>query len=160
MRTHVTASQHLDADPWPVVERFLRSPDLWLPPPARTTDDGGAVVTTARLGPFLHEVRLDVGPAWTITDAAIRHLGWTPCDLEGQPVHTQLLPSFSGRLTVRHGDPGAALSLTGWYEPPGGPLGAALDRALLHRNGDATARALVEDVATRLQTPMNEETPA
>lgn len=159
MRTHISSTRHLDADPWPVVERFLRSPDLWLPPPARAVVEGRGVVTTVRLGPFLHEVRIDLGPAWTITDAAIRHLDWTPCDHDGKPVHTHVLPSFSGRLTVRHvGSP--SVSLTGWYEPPGGPVGAVLDRSLLHRNAEATARALLDDVADRLQSPINEESPA
>lgn len=157
MRTHVIATRRLDTDPWPVVERFLRSPELWLPPPARTTRDRRELITTARLGPFLHAIRLQVGTAWTLNDAAVRRLSWTPCDAEGNPVHTGALPSFSGRLTVRHEDRDLHLTLTGWYVPPGGALGAALDRALLHRSGNETARALLDDIASRLQSPTNEE---
>lgn len=159
MRTHVVVSRRLDADPWPVVERFLRSPELWLPPPARPTRDHRGLVTTARLGPFLHTIRLELGPAWTIHDAAVRRLAWVPCDAAGQPVHTGALPSFTGRLTVRHESTELTVSLTGWYEPPGGALGAALDRAVLHRSGNATARALLDDVLARLQSPANEEAP-
>lgn len=157
MRTHVVVTRQLDADPWPVVEHFLRSPEIWLPLPARPTRDGQALVATARLGPFLHPIRLQIGEAWMLTDAAVRTLGWTPCDADGDPMHTTALPSFDGRLTVRHEGHDLTLSLTGTYLPPGGALGAALDRALLHRSGNATARELLDDVASRLRNPINEE---
>ena len=157
MRTHVVVTHPLEADPWPVVERFLRSPELWLPPPARAVDGRRDLVTTARLGPFLHSVRLQVGAPWDLQDAAVRRITWSPCDDQGRPVHTHALPTFAGRLTLRHEEKGLSLSLTGWYEPPGGALGAALDRAVLHRSGNATARALLDDIADRLLSPTNEE---
>jgi hypothetical protein len=159
MRTHLAVTRPVDGDAWPVVERFMRSPLLWLPPPARPAHNQRDVVSTARLGPFLHAIRLQVGPPWNLTDAAVRRLSWVPCDVHGEPVHTTSLPSFTGRLTVRHADDAVFVALTGWYEPPGGVLGAAFDRALLHRSGEATARALLEDVATRLQAPADEEQP-
>lgn len=159
MRTHVAVRRPLDADPWPVVERFLRSPELWLPLPARPVDEPDTHVAHARLGPLLHCIRITVGEAWTMTDTVTRQVAWTPCNDDGNPVHTSALPSFAGRLTLRH-DPGAiTLALEGTYEPPGGALGGALDRALLHRSGDATARGLIEDVIVRLQAHVNEETP-
>ena len=159
MRTHVAVDHRLDADPWPVVERFLRAPERWLPPPARPVHHRRTVVTTARLGPFLHAIRLEVGAPWNLQDAAVRRVAWTPCDDRGQPVHTHALPSFAGRLTLRHDGHDVSLALTGWYEPPGGALGAALDRALLHRSGNATAHALLDDIADRLLSPANEEVP-
>ncbi len=116
-------------------------------------------MTTARLGPFLHTVRLEIGAPWNLQDAAVRRVAWSPCDDQGRPVHTHALPAFAGRLTLRHDERELSLALTGWYEPPGGSLGAALDRALLHRSGNATARALLDDIATRLQSPANEEVP-
>ena len=159
MRTHVVVTKSLEGDAWPVVERFLRAPELWIPPPARPLQNRRTLVSTARLGPFLHAVRLEVGAPWNLQDAAVRRVAWSPCDDHGRPVHTHALPAFAGRLTLRHDERELSLSLTGWYEPPGGAVGAALDRALLHRSGNATAQALLDDITTHLCSPANEEIP-
>lgn len=158
MRTHVTVTRHVATDPWPVVERFLRSPEYWLPLPARPTTDA-AFVTTARVGPLLHAVRVEVSDAWTITDAVTRRLAWVPSDATGRPSHSSPVPGFAGQLTVQHLPGEITASLEGAYEPPGGALGAALDRALLHRTGDAMAATLLDDVLIRLRSPANEEAP-
>lgn len=158
MRTHVTATKEVAADPWPVVERFMRSPESWLPLPARRAGDR-IYVTTARLGPLLHAVRVEVSDAWNVQDAVTRRLTWVSSNASGAPVHTVALPAFAGQLTLRHEPGHITASLEGVYEPPGGPFGAALDRALLHRTGDATGRQLLDDVLTRLLTPANEEAP-
>lgn len=158
MRTHVTATEEVPADPWPVVERFMRSPEFWLPLPARVVGDR-AYVTTARLGPLLHAVRVEVSDAWTVQGAVTRRLTWIPSHASGTALRTSALPAFAGQLTLRH-EPGHITALLeGVYEPPGGPLGAALDRALLHRKAEATGQALLDDVLTRLRTPANEEAP-
>lgn len=158
MRTHVEATARAPVDPWPVVERFLRSPEFWLPLPARPMDDH-VLVSTARAGPLLHAVRVEVNDAWTIHDAVTRRLTWVPSDADGTPVHTVPLPSFAGQLTLRHEPHEVTASLEGVYEPPGGAFGAALDRALLHRTGDATGRELLNAVLLRLTSPANEEAP-
>lgn len=157
MRTHLSVTRELDTDPWPVVEHFLRSPSLWLPLPARPID--GVHVVTIRLAPLLHTVRATVGDPWTLTDTISRRLAWVPSDASGNPVHTSALPCFDGRIRIRHGDRTATASLVGSYQPPGGPLGTAMDRALLHRSGDATARAFLDDVVARLRSPIDEEAP-
>lgn len=157
MRTEIEVSRPLDSDPWPVVERFLRPPMSWLPPPASPlVEDEDCFVTTVHLGPLMHTIRIEVGDPWTLTDAVSRQLSWVPSDAAGRPVRTTALPSFQGRFTVRHHSPDLQLSLTGTYVPPGGALGAALDRALLHRSGDATATRLLEDVAEMLLRPSSE----
>jgi hypothetical protein len=158
MRTHLNVTRDLATDPWPVVEHFLRSPELWLPLPARAVA-GDHHVVTVRLGPVLHAVRATVGDPWTLTDTISRRLAWVPCDTGGTPVHTSALPCFDGRIRIHHGDGVVTASLMGSDQPPGGPLGAAMDRALLHRSGDATGRAFLEDVVVRLQTPIDEEAP-
>lgn len=158
MRTHVTAMKEVPAEPWPVVERFMRSPELWLPPPGRPTVDG-AYVSTARVGPLLHAVRVEVGDAWSINDAITRRLTWIPSHADGTPVHTVALPDFAGQLTLRHEPGHITASLEGVYQPPGGAFGAALDRAVLHHTGDATGRELLDDILTLLLAPANEEAP-
>lgn len=158
MRTHVEATTRVPVDPWPVVERFMRSPELWLPLPARAAGDQ-TYISTARVGPLLHPVRVEVSDAWSINDAVTRRLTWIPCHDDGTPAHTVALPGFAGQLTLRHELHEITASLEGVYEPPGGAVGAALDRALLHRTGDATGRELLDDVLTRLKDPANEEAP-
>jgi hypothetical protein len=51
------------------------------------------------------------------------------------------------------GERSARLSLAGVYRPPLGALGAGLDRAVLHRVADATARSLLARVADVLARP-------
>lgn len=157
MRTELSVTRELASDPWPVVEHFLRSPALWLPLPARPVD--GDYVATIRLGPLLHAVRATVGDPWTLTDTVSRRLSWVPCDASGEPVHSATLPCFDGRIRVRHGDGTVTTSLVGGYQPPGGTLGGAMDRALLHRSGDATARAFLEDLVVRMRSRIDEEAP-
>jgi len=48
------------------------------------------------------------------------------------------------------GDQATLLTLTGSYRPPFGPVGAALDRALLHRVAAATVRNFLVGVAARI----------
>ena len=85
MRTHVVVTQSLEGDPWPVVERFLRSPELWIPPPARPLQSRRTLVSTARLGPFLHAVRLEVGAPWNLQDAAVQTGRLVPLRRRGPP---------------------------------------------------------------------------
>jgi hypothetical protein len=51
---------------------------------------------------------------------------------------------------VPAGDRSTVLGLTGSYRPPFGPLGAALDRAILHRVAAATIRNFLARVAARI----------
>jgi hypothetical protein len=51
---------------------------------------------------------------------------------------------------VRAGERACALTMSGVYRPPLGPLGQALDRAILHRVAAATIRNFVAQVAARI----------
>ncbi len=59
-----------------------------------------------------------------------------------------LFPVLSGTIVAR----GDELTLSGWYAPPGGAVGRAADRALLHIAAQGTARWLLgelDDAAAR-----------
>ena len=59
-----------------------------------------------------------------------------------------LFPVLDADLTlVPQGENATLLGLAGVYGPPAGALGAALDRALLHRVAAATARSLLNRIA-------------
>lgn len=149
MRAELSATRELTADTWPVLECFLAPPERWLPLPAVATDDG-RYASTLRAGPLLQRVAIEVGEAWSVPDAVTRPVHWEPVHDDGTRAHSRALPGFDGRLTLRHDDREVSLHLDGTYVPPAGRLGAAVDRVVLHRAGEATARALLADVIQRL----------
>jgi len=53
-----------------------------------------------------------------------------------------LFPVFSGRIVAHQQE----LTLAGWYAPPGGQLGLAADRVLLHAAATGTARWLLSEI--------------
>lgn len=152
MRAELSAARELTADTWPVMECFLAPPERWLPLPATVTDDG-RYESTLRAGPLLQKVAIEVGEAWSVPDAVTRPVHWEPVRDDGARAHPKALPGFDGRLTLRHADHEVSLHLEGSYIPPAGRLGAAADRVVMHRAGDATARALLADVIQRLCEP-------
>ncbi len=61
-----------------------------------------------------------------------------------------LFPVLDADLTLAPAGAGARLTLAGAYRPPLGPLGQALDRAILHRVAVATIRNFLVEVAAQL----------
>jgi len=62
-----------------------------------------------------------------------------------------LFPVLDADLTLAPiGDRATILALAGAYRPPLGAMGAALDRAILHRVASATIRAFLGQVARRI----------
>jgi len=58
-----------------------------------------------------------------------------------------LFPVFAGTLTWDDGE----LHLDGYYEPPGGNVGVAMDRLMLNAAARATARRLLERIAEAIR---------
>jgi hypothetical protein len=61
-----------------------------------------------------------------------------------------LFPVLDADLTIAPAGSGTMLTLAGAYRPPLGPLGQALDRAILHRVAVATIRDFLARVAAQL----------
>jgi hypothetical protein len=61
-----------------------------------------------------------------------------------------LFPALDADLTLAPAGAGTMLALAGAYRPPLGPLGQALDRAILHRVAVATIRNFLARVAAQL----------
>jgi hypothetical protein len=61
-----------------------------------------------------------------------------------------LFPVLDADLTLTPAGAGTMLTLAGAYRPPLGPLGQALDRALLNRVAVATIRNFLAEVAAQL----------
>ncbi len=82
--------------------------------------------------------------SWTDKTAALA-LRW-----EATGAGSGLFPVLDADLRLAPDGAGTMLTLAGAYRPPLGPLGQALDRALLHRVADATVRTFVGRVAAQL----------
>lgn len=68
-------------------------------------------------------------------------------------------PDFSGTLTVRADESyrGAVLELTGDYVPPLGTVGRAFDMVLGSKIASSTAKALLEQIAVRMEERYHSE---
>ena len=73
---------------------------------------------------------VDLGPVRPLDDGWEVDVSWRASTL------APLFPVFSGTIVAR----GEELTLSGWYAPPGGALGRAADRVLLHIAAEGTAR--------------------
>ena len=82
--------------------------------------------------------------SWTNISAALA-LRWEAIGPGGG-----LFPVLDADLTLTPAGAGTMLTLAGAYRPPLGPLGQALDRAILHRVAATTIRNFLLEVAAQL----------
>ncbi|MDQ6900189.1 MAG: hypothetical protein M3072_11890 [Candidatus Dormibacteraeota bacterium] len=79
-------------------------------------------------------------------------LGWEAVE------HPQLYPRFEGVLRLeQQGSGRCQLRLEGHYRPPGGELGAALDRALMRRVAQATVHDFFKETAALLTRGVDDQ---
>jgi hypothetical protein len=127
----------LAGDPWPAIRTLLSDPRDWLPLPA-TPRGHSRWLITVRGGPALHAALAEVGEPDDDDGTVIRSLRWAPRSGAKDAVG-RFLPRFDGHIDLRAVDATASiLSLTGVYEPPGGWVGATVDRAVLHKIAEGT----------------------
>jgi hypothetical protein len=76
-----------------------------------------------------------------------------PWNVYWTPEHGGPYPDFSGEMTVRANETyrGAMLEISGDYSPPFGAVGRAFDMAAGAKMASATARALLGEIAERLE---------
>jgi hypothetical protein len=92
-----------------------------------------------------------------LVQVQVRELAWTDRSV-GLAVRWEatgpgggLFPVLDADITMTPaGGQVTILAVTGSYRPPLGPMGAALDRAILHRVATATIRAFLAEVAGRI----------
>jgi hypothetical protein len=82
--------------------------------------------------------------SWTNVSAAVA-LRWEAIGPGGG-----LFPVLDADLTLAPAGAGTMLTLAGAYRPPLGPLGQAVDRAILQRVAVATIRSFLVEVAAQL----------
>lgn len=85
---------------------------------------------------FAKAAYVDIGPVRSKDRGWAVEVGWRAATM------APLFPVFSGTIVAR----GDALTLSGWYAPPGGAVGRLADRALLHLAAEGTARWLLGEL--------------
>lgn len=136
-----------------VTRNFKGSAGDWLSESVRRS--GQAWQVELRLGRLRQPVVASVGDPWIDGDTVWRSLGWTPVRVTNgyQPVSDRRLPSFTGQLGLRQEEGGQVLVLSGSYDPPGGPVGTALDTLFLRKVAEITGLQLLGDISDRLSLP-------
>lgn len=95
------------------------------------------LVAVRVLDPVYHQDTMRVALRWETTGAA-----------------GGLFPVLDADLSISPaGEHSTQLVLSGSYRPPLGRLGAALDKAILHRVADATIHALLRSIADAVASP-------
>jgi hypothetical protein len=119
---------------------------------------GDGIGTLVQVGPvgtvpgLSKLVRVRFRELVTHKDSAVLTLRWEATGVSGA-----LFPVLDADITATPaGELATKLTLAGAYRAPLGPLGAALDRAILHRVATATVASLLRRIASAL-TPANGE---
>jgi hypothetical protein len=92
---------------------------------------------------FKKAAYVDLGEVRATNDGCVAEISWQSSSL------APLFPVFAGHLTIGP----TALRLEGWYAPPGGGIGAVLDRAFLNIAARGTARWFLERAVGALTAP-------
>jgi hypothetical protein len=126
---------------------LLADPARWLPAILVDAEDRGNRLLADvgfRLGDERRvdkQVEVAVGEPYRMPGKTLLPITWTATGGEG------LFPSLEGDLELAAlGEHRTQLSLSARYKPPLGPVGRALDRALLHRVAEATVKDFVDRV--------------
>lgn len=144
------------ASPFETLRARFSGDGQWLAPLATVaTQDGDNF--QMRIGPswaagfVTHEVKITLWPPRERGLALARSLTWTPNDWQF------LFPLLDGDLELAPiGPDQCRISLAATYTPALGRFGVQVDRALLHRVAASTVRSFITQVATKLQTNIDE----
>jgi hypothetical protein len=133
-----------------VEQALLAAPARWLPglvDDARAYAEGllAEVGVTAGHRRVTRHVELELGSPLRVAAGLLLPLRWHAAHAAG------LFPELDGELQVAPlGSHRTQLAISGQYQPPLGAVGRTLDRLLLHRVAEATAKDFLDRVAARL----------
>ena len=130
---------------------LLRAPREWLPDIAGAAgSEGDVLLAEVGFGPphfrVSKRVAVSVGVPLRLPSKTLLPVTWRAAGVGS------LFPEMEGDLEVAPFGPARSqLSMNARYHPPLGAVGAAADRALLHRVAEATIRGFVERVREKLE---------
>jgi hypothetical protein len=133
--------------PYGELESALRAgPEGWLPGVQRQGDELTAELAYVQAGSRIsRRIEIDVGPVQRFAYGVTVHVRWKAAR------HAELYPELDGHLRLERRRPsGCNLRLDARYAPPGGRLGAAADRALMHHVAESSVRDFLDRVAELL----------
>jgi hypothetical protein len=131
---------------------LFEKPEAWVPGLAIDAEDRGERLL-AEVGFSMDEdrrvdkvVEIAFGPPYRIPGKSVLPMQWKAAGAGS------LFPSLEADLEVAAlGARRTQLSVSARYRPPGGPVGRALDRALLHRVAEATVKDFLDRVGEVLR---------
>ena len=141
---------HLDRvldQPYETLEVALRAgPERWLPGFQRERDAITCELAYEQAGSRIKQrIQVHLGPVQRFGYGVTIHLRWKAAR------HAELYPELDGHLRLERRQPsGSSLRLDALYVPPGGRLGAAADRALMHHVAESSVRDFLARVAELL----------
>ncbi|MGZ8756068.1 MAG: hypothetical protein ACXW15_12870 [Acidimicrobiia bacterium] len=123
--------------------RLLRDLTGWADAAYRDGEEIRARVGVGgKRGVIAKTVTLDVGRPVRTPHQTMFPLSWRATGAPG------LFPQMNADLTVaRLGPDMTQIGFSGSYEPPGGPVGQAIDGALLHRIAESSVKGFVDRIA-------------
>lgn len=133
--------------PYEELESALRAgPDRWLPGFRREGETGICELAYEQAGIRVRRrIEVRVGSVQRFAYGVTVHVRWKAAR------HSALYPELDGHLRLERRQPsGSRLRFDASYVPPGGRLGRAADRALLHHIAEASVRDFLARVAERL----------
>ncbi len=128
---------------------LTREPETWVPGLAEQANHrGDALLAEVGFGEDVRvarRVKIEFGPPVRAASKLVLPLRWTAADGTG------LFPALEADLEVGSlGPDRTQLAMSARYEPPFGPIGRAIDRALLFRVAEATLKDFLDRVALAL----------
>ena len=137
--------------PFEAVEPVLfNGPEGWIPGLAQEAGDRGEeLLTEVGFGQggrrVRREVQISVGETMRFPSKTVLPISWRPAS------GNRLLPALEADLEIAPLGPSRTqLAFSARYDPPLGPIGQAIDRALLHRVAEATVKDFLDHTALKL----------
>ena len=139
----------LPIEPGQVEHALTQEPDTWVPGLAEQANHrGDSLLADVGFGDDVRVARrvaIEFGEPVRTPSKLVLPLRWTAAGAPG------LFPSLEADLEVAPlGSERSQLAMSARYEPPFGPIGRAIDRAVLFRVAEATLKDFLDRVAAAL----------
>jgi len=139
----------LQIDPKRVERALTQAPDTWLRGLASEANHrGDSLLAEIGFGDRIRvarQVAIELGEPVHTAGKVVLPLRWTPTDAPG------LFPALEADLELAPLPPDRTqLAMSARYVPPLGPLGKAIDRAILYRVAEATLKDFLDRVGEAL----------
>jgi len=140
----------VSGEPAALAAAFEGEPSRWLPAARREGPDVYAL--KVRAGSLSRTVEATMGQPWQAGATHWRTLSWDPVGVDADAVPLErLLPCLDGEIGLHVESQGrVTLVLDARYQPPGGPIGTAVDTVALGRIARSTVERFLGDVASQL----------